>query len=220
MISSFLILPILFTTPSNVPSTTFTLNDTNIINIGLIREYNSTTTVEQPTSTTAPVSNNIALCESLYTTYIPQNIRTYLEQQGWTYQLVTKETLVELAGTNNIIGYTDIKNKIVYVEDDVLSIKRAFLHEYGHAVGTSITKGMIEEMYANGIDPMYLDFNAIYEEEKTFFTYTYKGNDLHEISNLAEYLASTFHEYITNPYNLNDNCPKTYVFWTNIINNF
>jgi hypothetical protein len=118
MIGLFLILPILFTTPSNVPSTTFTLNDTNILNVGLSSEYNSTTTVEQSNSTTESVSNNIAVCESLYTTYIPQNIRTYLEQHGWTYQLVTRETLAGLAGTNNIIGYTDVKNKIVYVEEN------------------------------------------------------------------------------------------------------
>ena len=210
----YLLFPIILNT--NITTTEFSLDDCNALAIGL---NNINIQKEQVNLITETQQDTDALATQLYL-ILPQNIRTYLENTGWCYQLVSKSKLENICGQKNVIGYTDINNKIVYVANDELSINRALLHEYGHVVGSLITKEMIIDLYEKGVSEEYLNFNNLYIEEKDTFAYSYKSNDGHEISNMAEYLASTFHEYITNPYNLNDKCPKTFMFWQYIINTF
>lgn len=59
--------------------------------------------------------------------------------------------------------------------------------------------------------------NNIYPEEKNNFNYTYTTSIKHEISDVYEYFASTFDEYIINPNGLKNDCPRTYEFMKNLI---
>lgn len=201
--------------PTEFNSYNFSIEDTTILNVGIhpmfIEETKEVETVKE--------ENKSDICTKLYK-QIPENVRIYLENENWTYQLVSRKKLNKLSNQTGVIGYTDIQNHIIYIEDDIISVKRAFLHEYGHAIGVSITKGQITLLQEQGISDEYLDFNNIYTNEKNDFVYSYRSTDKHETSNLAEYLASTFHEYITNPKVLNSTCPKTFMFWDNILQTF
>lgn len=199
--------------PEEFDTPIFSITNTTNLNIGIHPSF-----IENIEEIEEPIDRK-DICTKLYLE-IPENVRIYLENNGWTYQLVTKQDLTNLSGQTKVIGYTDIENNIIYIEDDVISVKRAFLHEYGHAIGTSITKGQILLLQDQGISDEYLDFEKIFESEKDNFLYSYRSTDKHETSNLAEYLASTFHEYITNPQILNSTCPKTFQFWDNILKTF
>lgn len=138
---------------------------------------------------------------------VPQNIRTRLESNGWTY-LCTSEKFGAKYGYNyKILALTVYDDKIIYI-DNRKSAENAITHECGHAFD-----------YMCGFISDTQEFiNAFNAERQTFCSVhsTHKNNT----STPLEYFAEFFSVMCENPSSVKDACPQTYQIINNAINSF
>lgn len=146
--------------------------------------------------------NMIAAQETL--NKIPQYILDNFKKDGWIINIINEDIVYNGLNASGITTYAD---KTIDIKNNEGLIRSCIVHEVGHYFDCSL--GFISE------SDEFL--NNIYPEEKNNFNYTYTTSIKHEISDVYEYFASTFDEYIINPNGLKNDCPKTYEFMKNLI---
>ena len=146
--------------------------------------------------------NMIAAQETL--NKIPQYILDNFKKDGWVINIINEDIVYNGLNASGITTYAD---KIIDIKNNEGLIRSCIVHEVGHYFDCSL--GFISE------SDEFL--NNIYPEEKNNFNYTYTTSIKHEISDVYEYFASTFDEYIINPNGLKNDCPRTYEFMKNLI---
>lgn len=135
---------------------------------------------------------------------VPQYILDDFISKGWKINIINEDINYNGLNASGITTYAD---KTIDIKNNEGLIKSSIVHEIGHFFDCSL--GFISE------SDEFL--NDIYPSEKDNFKYTYTTKSKHEISDVYEYFASTFDEYITNPDNLEQCCPRTYEFLKNIV---
>lgn len=135
---------------------------------------------------------------------IPQYILDDFQKKGWIINIINED--IDYNGIS-ASGITTYAVKTIDIKNNEGLVRSSIVHEMGHFFDCSL--GFISE--SDGF------INDIYPSEKDNFKYTYTTKSKHEISDVYEYFASTFDEYITNPDNLEQCCPRTYEFLKNIV---
>ena len=129
-------------------------------------------------------------------TAVPYEIQEMLNESGWTITVENKRLTTENVGIAAGLAYLN-ENRIS-LSGTPEDIKRALVHEIGHAVATEL----------NNID-LSSEFVQIFEEEKDKFITKNSIGHGHETSSSREYFAECFREYFYDRKNLKARCPKT-----------
>lgn len=153
---------------------------------------------------------NIELIKK-YSTYIPQNIIDYLNNNNWEIILTTENLAKKHFELNegSIQGITIYGEKKIEIEDREKAIKNALIHEIGHALD-----GAFYESHSTKED-----FVSIFNEENQNIK-NLQGVNKNDLLNPMEYFAESFKQYIMNKESLQKVAPKTYSYMENFITLF
>ena len=134
---------------------------------------------------------------------------------GWTIY-ANNERLYEIADENGEYNGTPIEylggisfkqSKVIFLNEEY--VDTSLLHEIGHAVNSEF--GLLSETE---------EFKNIYESEKdNFDCYVGDGDEEHCTKNESEYFAEAFHQYLLASDLLKEDCPATYEYIDNFLNN-
>lgn len=134
---------------------------------------------------------------------------------GWTIYADNKK-LYEIADENGEYNGTPIEylggisfkqSKVIFLNEEY--VDTSLLHEIGHAVNSEF--GLLSETE---------EFKNIYESEKNNFDcYVGDGDEEHCTKNESEYFAEAFHQYLLASDLLKEDCPATYEYIDNFLNN-
>lgn len=126
---------------------------------------------------------------------LPDNIYNLLKNDWKIY--LTDEDLDDKffdGALGSVPGATVWNKKEIYIQNNYDKLDMTVLHELGHAVDCELKINEQEE------------WKQIYNEEKELATFMTE----HCKSTIKEYFADSFSNYIKNPEELNEKCPKTY----------
>lgn len=126
---------------------------------------------------------------------LPPKLHEMLEN-GYTIYIVDNIDNDELIAGRAIYG-----PKMIEICHRTYNVEYIFYHECGHVLDDESSLGMISNTD---------EFEEIYTEEK--YTVVMEYNYDYGISTKAEYFASCFAEYMTNPERLKATAPRTYYF--------
>ena len=135
---------------------------------------------------------------------IPENVRQYLEDQGWTFICSAQSFGKRYGYTGSILALTVYKDKVIYI-DNRKKAESAIVHEVGHAID-----------YSYGFTSNSQAFNDIFAVEHnnvSSFWITHHSNT----DTAVEYFAEAFQIYVQQPENLQTYCPQTYEYIQNIV---
>ena len=127
------------------------------------------------------ISNNIINYAYNYWYMIPESTRQNFIDNGWKIMLTDKSLKDELNLTYEICGVTIPKDKIIKIEGNQSSIRKALVHEIGHYIDVrseykSCSK-QFKKMFKTNGDKL-LDYNKSYTvaayNEKEFFAELYR----------------------------------------------
>jgi hypothetical protein len=118
---------------------------------------------------------------------IPVNHLRYLADNGWTWCVTSMDLAAEFGYDVSVVGVTYYPGKVIYIADRSEVIRRATIHEFGHALAYQL--GDVDET-----DEFY---DIFYAERDNFHDCTSIG-DGHEIMNTDEYFASVYQNMILN----------------------
>lgn len=152
------------------------------------------------------VSDSLLLSIEYYYCLIPGSIRTSLENKGWQYICSSEDFTGRYGTSHKVLAMTVYDDKIIYI-DARDSAKDAIIHEVGHAFDT--TQGMLSSSS---------EFDEIFEEERDSFCNVWSTN-VNNTNTVSEYFAEAFQAVIVDPALIQTNCPRTYTYITNCINN-
>ena len=128
---------------------------------------------------------------------LPDNIYNLLKNDWKIY--LTNEDLDDKffdGALGSVPGATVWNKKEIYIQNNYDKLDMTVLHELGHAVDCELKINEQEE------------WKQIYNEEKELATFMTE----HCKSTIKEYFADSFSNYIKNPEELNEKCPKTYIY--------
>lgn len=134
------------------------------------------------------------------------NIVSFLSRNNWKVIITDKDiasTYYNGAPLGRLAGLTKPAQQVIYLSNTSREIKRALVHELGHAFDT--------QLYFKSQSP---EFQAIYQEEKNTWRDVTGANSSR--SNM-EYFAECFSQYYTYSSNLSQTAPKTYNYINNLI---
>ena len=135
---------------------------------------------------------------------IPENVRQYLEDRGWTFICSAQSFGKRYGYTGSILALTVYKDKVIYV-DNRKKAESAIVHEVGHAID-----------YSYGFTSNSQAFNDIFAVEHNNVSSFWKTH--HSNTDTAvEYFAEAFQIYVQQPENLQTYCPQTYEYIQNIV---
>ena len=109
----------------------------------------------------------------------------FLKLRGWRIEMTSKDIAAEYGYSSQLTGITDYNKNIIYISAKDYAIRRATIHEIGHALAYEL--GWAEETY---------EFYVCYELEKDRFTDCCSVGDGHEISDKYEYFASVYQNIV------------------------
>lgn len=163
--------------------------------------------------------NDIVVCEAgasqaiknKANAYWNENVPDWLKRQfvdnGWKI-VISGTKLSNRFGFNmSVAGITHYDRKIVYLDNRESVIKRAMIHEIGHAID-----------YIHGLPSQSDEFKVIFNAEKYHFTDVASIGDGHEISSSVEYFAQVFNNIVLYGKDSLGNISKTYEFMSKYIN--
>lgn len=135
---------------------------------------------------------------------IPENVRQYLEDRGWTFICSAQSFGKRYGYTGSILALTVYKDKVIYI-DNRKKAESAIVHEVGHAIDYSY--GFISNSQA------FNDIFAVEHNNVSSFWKTHHSNT----DTAVEYFAEAFQIYVQQPENLQTYCPQTYEYIQNIV---
>lgn len=135
---------------------------------------------------------------------IPENVRQYLEDKGWTFICSAQSFGKRYGYTGSILALTVYKDKVIYI-DNRKKAESAIVHEVGHAIDYSY------EFTSNS--QAFNDIFAVEHNNVSSFWKTHHSNT----DTAVEYFAEAFQIYVQQPENLQTYCPQTYEYIQNIV---
>ena len=201
------------------------IEDEDVIEETQLTNECETETIEEETEETAEQLKVESKTLKVYTTtetteevieqleLLPAEISKKLA--GWTIYADNKK-LYEIADENGEYNGTPIEylggisfkqSKVIFLNEEY--VDTSLLHEIGHAVNSEF--GLLSETE---------EFKNIYESEKdNFDCYVGDGDEEHCTKNESEYFAEAFHQYLLASDLLKEDCPATYEYIDNFLNN-
>lgn len=137
---------------------------------------------------------------------VPPGHYELLMDSGWSIQLTDMDLADEYGYDVPIAGITDYDQKTIYVANRESAIRRATVHEVGHALS-----------YEYGRADLSGDFVALYDLEKSQFHDLTSIGDGHEIESSAEYFASVYQNMVFDLEGTYDDIPCTVDFIYNLL---
>ena len=141
---------------------------------------------------------------------LPKSMMEDVYSNGWGI-ILTNEDLAKMYFPDKyskVQALTSYKQRLIVIGATDRYLDEAPLHEIGHVVEYINGKIGRTEMFIN-----------IYENEKDNFKSS-KGHGDYARTNVQEYFAESFQEYIINPKQLQENCPMTYGYVGSIIEKY
>lgn len=137
-----------------------------------------------------------------YMSAIPPEAARLLADGGWRI-ILTSEDLATRFGFDydTIAGVTVESARIIFVAASETRIRRALLHEVGHALSV-----MLDDPDASA------EFLRIYETERETFDQQERIDD-HCVSTAHEYFAEAYRHYVLYPDILLQSAPQTYTYF-------
>lgn len=132
---------------------------------------------------------------------VPFEQLQFLKLRGWKIELTSKDLAAEYGYPSRICGITDYNKNIIYISSNAGTIRRATIHEIGHAIAYEL--GWVEETD---------EFVEIFESEKEYFTDCCSIGDGHETSDKYEYFASVYQNMILDYADTKAEVPRTVAY--------
>ena len=132
---------------------------------------------------------------------VPSSDLEYLKSNGWSFELTGMDLAEEYGYSMSVVGITDYEEKVVYIARKYSAIRRATIHEIGHALARQ--HGSVD-----GTN----EFIGIFNDEKWNFTDCTSVGDGHERSSASEYFASVYQNMILDYSETKSECPETVAY--------
>lgn len=132
--------------------------------------------------------------------FVTPKLDYYFRKIGFSYQYVSKQDMYKELGSYDYVGYFDIINRKIAIENNNKSII-TILHEFGHFLD-----------YLKGKISTTDEFVYVYNKEKNQFKHNYPK------TNSSEYFAECYMYYVLSPFYLKKKQPQSYYFMEKIIN--
>lgn len=137
-----------------------------------------------------------------YMAAIPPGAAQLLASGGWRIVLTSEELATRFGyDYDTIAGVTVESTRTIFVSASEVRIRRALLHEIGHALGIML-----------GDPDASPEFQRIYEAECKTFDQQEKIDD-HCVSTAHEYFAEAYRHYVLYPDILLQSAPQTYAYF-------
>lgn len=132
---------------------------------------------------------------------VPSSDMDYIKSRGWTIELTDMNLAAAYGYSGSIVGITDYETKTVYIANKWSAIRRATIHEIGHALDN-----------AHGTVSCTSEFKSIYYSERYDFHDCTSVGDGHETSDVIEYFASVYQNMILNYDATKSDVPETVAY--------
>lgn len=132
---------------------------------------------------------------------VPYWLKQKIIDNGWSIKVSAQRLHNKYGYSGLIAGMADTSNKTLWIDNRQGCVKRALLHELGHAIDSL-------HNWPSGTQSFGMVFNA----EMYNFTDATSIGDGHEYSNAHEYFASVFHNIILDEERIKQQVPETYAF--------
>ena len=136
--------------------------------------------------------------------YVPPALLDHDEDGGsssYSIELTDMNLAAAYGYSGSIVGITDYETKTVYVANKWSAIRRATIHEIGHALDN-----------AHGTVSCTSEFKSIYYSERYDFHDCTSVGDGHETSDVIEYFASVYQNMILNYDATKSDVPETVAY--------
>lgn len=137
-----------------------------------------------------------------YMAAIPPEATQLLADGGWRIVLTSEDIATRFGfDYDTIAGVTVESTRVIFISATEKRIRRALLHEIGHALGVML-----------GDPDASAEFQRIYEAERETFDQQERIDD-HCISTAHEYFAEAYRHYVLYPDILLQSAPQTYSYF-------
>lgn len=148
------------------------------------------------------VSEELCAYMDTYMTAIPPGATRLLVDGGWRIVLTSEDIATRFGfDYDTIAGVTVESTRTIFISASKTRIRRALLHEVGHALGILL-----------GDPDAGAEFQRIYAAERETFDQQEKIDD-HCVSTAHEYFAEAYRHYVLYPDILRQSAPQTYAYF-------
>lgn len=152
------------------------------------------------------VPAELRACMDAYMAAIPPEVARLLADGGWRIVLTGEELATRFGyAYDTIAGVTVESTRTIFISATETRIRRALLHEVGHALGILL-----------GDPDASVEFQRIYEAERETFDQQEKIDD-HCVSTAHEYFAEAYRHYVLYPDILLQSAPQTYSYFQTLL---
>lgn len=148
------------------------------------------------------VSEELCAYMDTYMAAIPPGATRLLVDGGWRIVLTSEDIATRFGfDYDTIAGVTVESTRTIFISASKTRIRRALLHEVGHALGILL-----------GDPDAGAEFQRIYAAERETFDQQEKIDD-HCVSTAHEYFAEAYRHYVLYPDILRQSAPQTYAYF-------
>ena len=148
------------------------------------------------------VSEELCAYMDTYMAAIPLDAARLLVDGGWRIVLTSEDIATRFGfDYDTIAGVTVESARTIFISASKTRIRRALLHEVGHALGILL-----------GDPDAGAEFQRIYAAERETFDQQEKIDD-HCVSTAHEYFAEAYRHYVLYPDILRQSAPRTYAYF-------
>lgn len=148
------------------------------------------------------VSEELCAYMDTYMAAIPPGATRLLVDGGWRIVLTSEDIATRFGfDYDTIAGVTVESTRTIFISASKTRIRRALLHEVGHALGILL-----------GDPDAGAEFQRIYAAERETFDQQEKIDD-HCVSTAHEYFAEAYRHYVLYPDILQQSAPQTYAYF-------
>ena len=153
-------------------------------------------------TTEGRVSEPLCAYMDEYMAAIPPEAAHLLAAGGWRIVLTSEDIATRFGyDYDTIAGVTVESARTIFISASKTRIRRALLHEVGHALGILL-----------GDPDAGAEFQRIYAAERETFDQQEKIDD-HCVSTAHEYFAEAYRHYVLYPDILRQSAPQTYAYF-------
>lgn len=151
------------------------------------------------------VSEELCAYMDTYMAAIPPGATRLLVDGGWRIVLTSEDIATRFGfDYDTIAGVTVESARTIFISASKTRIRRALLHEVGHALGILL-----------GDPDAGAEFQRIYAAERETFDQQEKIDD-HCVSTAHEYFAEAYRHYVLYPDILRQSAPQTYAYFQSL----
>ena len=147
-----------------------------------------TTTVETTAANTQTQDPTVQDLFENEISLIPSNQLEFLRSRGWSWEITGMNLAQRYGYSVGIVGITDYSQKTIYITNRSNKIRRATIHEFGHALAAEL----------GDVDETEEFYEIFYDERDNFHDCTNTTGDGHNTVSTDEYFASVYQNMILN----------------------